>query len=68
VSIKITMMQLRKEPGEYINHQVYKHGQTIVITHCGKEIAQICPIDSTFIDSNGKIHGATPLTYKNSLG
>ena len=42
--MKITMMQLRSEPGEWINHQVYKHGQTVIITHCGKDIAQICPI------------------------
>ena len=63
--IKITMMQLRSEPGEWIYHRVGKHGDTIIITHNGKEIAQICPLVDGVIDSKGKIRGATPLTYKN---
>lgn len=62
--IKITMMELRREPGEWIHHQVWKHGQTILITHCGKNIAIISSIQDTIIDSKGRIHGKTPLTYK----
>ena len=62
--MKVTMMELRKQPGEYIYHQVYKHGQTVIITHSGKEIAQICPLENTIIDKKGKVHGQTPLTYK----
>lgn len=61
--IRITMMELRSEPGEWIYHQVFKHGERIVITHCGKEIAQICPLEITTIKSNGKIHGKMPLTH-----
>jgi len=61
---KISMMQLRREPGEYIYHQVFKHEETIIVTHKGKEIAQICPIETTVIHSNGRIEGKTPLTYR----
>lgn len=60
--ITVTMMKLRSEPGEWIYHQVWKHGETVVITHHGKEIAQICPLDSIVIDSKGR--GVKPLTYK----
>lgn len=60
---RITMMQLRSEPGEYF-HLVYKHGETIIITKAGREIAQICPIDTMVITSNGRSHGEMPITYK----
>ena len=59
--IKITMMQLRAEPGEWI-HQVYKHNETIIITKAGREVCQISPIEMTHILSNGRIKGQTPLT------
>jgi prevent-host-death family protein len=61
--IKITMMQFRREPGEWI-HQVYKHNETIIITKAGREVAQLCPLEDGFIDSKGKAHGAMPLTRK----
>jgi len=64
--MKVTMMELRREPGEWIHHQVWKHGKTVIITHCGKEIAQICPIETTTIDNKGRCHGAVPLTFQNS--
>lgn len=63
--LKITMMQLRSEPGEYI-HQVYKHNETIIITKAGREVAQLCPIDSIKIDSKGN-STIRPLTYKNGM-
>lgn len=63
--IKITMMQFRSEPGEYI-HQVYKHNETIIITKAGREVAQLCPLDNIKIDSKG--HSTIrPLTYKNGM-
>lgn len=55
--MKITMMQLRKEPGEWIHHQVYKHGQTVIITHCGKDIAQICPTKRKETDATDNVQG-----------
>lgn len=61
--IEITMMQLRAEPGEYF-HQVYKHGETIIITKAGRKIAQICPIENTVIDKKGRVKGEIPLTFK----
>ncbi len=56
------MMKLRSKPGEWIYHRVWKHGETITITHHGKEIAQICPVDNIVIDSKGR--GTKPLTYR----
>ena len=61
--IRITMMQFRAEPGEWI-HQVYKHNETIIITKAGREVAQLCPLENGIIHPNGRISGAVPLTYK----
>jgi len=60
--ITITMMQLRKEPGEYIDHLVGRHNETVIITKNGKPIAQLCPLESTTIDSKGRCHGPYPIT------
>ena len=61
---RITMMQLRSEPGEWIHHRVYKHGETIIITHCGKDIVEICPLETTVINSLGECNGQRPLTFQ----
>lgn len=41
---QITMMQLRREPGEYFYRRCFKGGETFVVTYQGKEIAKIVPI------------------------
>lgn len=41
MSKKITMMTLRKSPGEFIYWRVYKNREEFVITHKGKSIAVI---------------------------
>lgn len=63
--IKITMMQFRSGPGEWI-HQVYKHNETIIITKAGKEVAQLCPLENIKIDSKGR-SAIKPLTYGMNL-
>ena len=52
--IQITMMALRKAPGEFIYHRVFKHNEEIEITHKGKPIARIIPTDENWIKSNRK--------------
>lgn len=61
------MMELRSQPGEWIGHQVGKHGETLIVTYQGKDVAQICPLETTVIDSKGKCHGAMPVTFKSPL-
>jgi len=41
---KITMMQLRKEPGEYFYRRCFKGRESFVVTYQGKAIAKIEPI------------------------
>jgi len=41
----ITMMQLRKSPGEYA-HLVYKHGESFLVTNQGRPIFQMVPVKS----------------------
>jgi len=62
VDTEVTMMQLRAQPGEYFYHRVYKHDETIIVTHMGRPIAQICPLDVTEITGDGKIIGPAPIT------
>ena len=49
---RITMMDLRKAPGEFIYHQVYRHNQEIIITHKGKDVAKIIPTDENWLAAN----------------
>lgn len=42
----ITIMAFRKSPGE-VFHEVYKHGETFIITKAGKPICELKPLEST---------------------
>ena len=65
MSKKITMMQFRASPGEFI-HEVSHHGEEFVITRNGKAVAMLvpCELDSTTVLPNGRIIGRKPLTMK----
>jgi len=64
----ITMMELRKSPGEYA-FRVRADGETFVITYQGKPCFKMVPIDDTIIvRSDGTIKGQKPLTMGINLG
>ena len=64
----ITMMDLRKRPGEYA-HQVYKHGESFLVTNQGRPVFKMVPVeDVTTVWPNGSITGPKPLTFREDLG
>lgn len=64
----ITMMQLRKAPGEYA-HLIYKHGESFMVTNQGRPVFKMIPVeDTTVIQSDGIIIGPKPLTFRQKLG
>jgi prevent-host-death family protein len=68
MSETITMMQLRKAPGDYA-HRAYKHGETFIVTSQGRPIFKIVPIDDmTIIKPDGTTVGPKPLTFRQDLG
>lgn len=64
----ITMMQLRKSPGEYA-HQVYKHGESFLVTSQGRPVFKMVPVEETTnILPDGTVRGPKPLTFRQKLG
>jgi prevent-host-death family protein len=64
----ITMMDLRKRPGEYA-HLVYKHGESFLVTSQGRPVFKMVPVEEvTVIKSDGTITGPKPLTFRRNLG
>lgn len=64
----ITMMQLRKAPGEYA-HRCYKHGESFIVTSQGRPVFKMIPIDDMIIvRSDGTALGPKPLTFREDLG
>lgn len=67
---KITMMELRSQPGEVIDS--VSHGMVVDIEKSGKLVATLSPPaeseDTTTIHPNGTISGAVPLTFRRNLG
>ncbi len=64
----ITMMQLRKSPGEYA-HLVYKHGESFLVTSQGRPVFRMVPVeDATVIRPDGTVIGPKPLTFRTNLG
>ena len=63
----ITMTEFRKRPGEYA-HEVYKHGESFLVTNQGKPWFKIMSIeDATIVKSDGTIVGPLPLTFRKNL-
>jgi len=64
----ITMMDLRKSPGEFC-HLVSRHGESFLVTSQGKPVFKMVPVeDVTIIKSDGTITGTKPLTFRQKLG
>lgn len=64
----ITMMDLRKSPGEYA-HLVYKHGESFLVTNQGRPVFKMVPVEEgIIIKSDGEIIGEKPLTFRLNLG
>jgi prevent-host-death family protein len=61
----ITMMELRKSPGDVIER--VERGMEVTITKNGRSVAVLVPT-ATVIKSNGTFIGAKPLTFKLNLG
>ncbi len=62
----LTMSEFRREPGERIL-DVYRDGQSFLLTKAGKPVAQLLPVD-TIIEADGTIRGERPLTMGLNLG
>lgn len=64
----ITMMQLRREPGEY-SHAVRRYRESFLVTYQGKPAFKMVPVEEiTVINSDGTVVGPKPLTFKQKLG
>ena len=64
----ITMMQLRKSPGEF-SHLVSRHGETFLVTSGGKPVFKLVPVtEVTTIHTNGSVTRPKPLTFREDLG
>ena len=64
----ITMMDLRKRPGEYA-HLVYKHNESFLVTSQGRPMFKMVPVEEvTIIRPDGSISGPKPLTFGKKLG
>lgn len=66
---KLTMMELRAQPGEAIDRA--SHGMVIEIEKNGKVVAVLAPSapnDTTIIHPNGTISGPMPVTFRRNLG
>ncbi len=63
----ITMMDLRKRPGEYA-HEVYKHGESFLVTNQGRPVFKMVPVeDTTRILPDGTFSGPKPLMLISNL-
>lgn len=64
----ITMMDLRKSPGEFA-HQVHKHGESFLVTSQGRPVFKMVPVsDVTVVRRDGTFEGPKPLTFRENLG
>lgn len=66
---KITMMELRSQPGEVLR-AVEVDRRTITITKHGHVAAKLAPAteEPTVIHPDGSIEGEMPITFRRDLG
>jgi prevent-host-death family protein len=66
----VSMMELRSEPGNVIDH--VSKGMRVHIEKNGKRLGTIIPAEengeSTTINRDGTINGTIPLTFRRNLG
>lgn len=64
----ITMMALRKSPGEFA-FRVRADGESFLVTYQGKPCFKMVPVsDVTRIRPDGSFTGPKPLTFREKLG
>lgn len=64
----ITMMDLRKSPGEYA-HLVSRHGESFIVTSQGRPVFKMVPVEEmTIVHPDGTFSGPKPLTFREKLG
>lgn len=65
----LTMSEFRREPGERIR-DVYREGDSFLITKQGKPVAKLIPLhsDTIVIEKDGTIRGGRPLTAGLNIG
>lgn len=68
VPAKITMMELRSQPGEVLR-AVEVDGREITITKNGHDAAKLVPAgDTTIVHPDGTFEGPLPITFRRNLG
>lgn len=64
----ITMMALRKSPGEFA-FRVRADGESFLVTYQGKPAFKMVPVeDVTRVRPDGSFKGPKPLTFREKLG
>lgn len=66
---KVSMMELRSQPGELIDR--VSHGMTVTVEKNGRSVAILSPSDpneDTVVRSDGSFSGPVPLTFRRNLG
>lgn len=65
---RITMTQLRSQPGEVLRAVEYD-GREITITKNGHDAARLVPSDDVcIVHPDGSFSGALPVTFRRNLG
>lgn len=64
----ISMTELRSEPGERVI-DIIRDRESFLLTKAGKPVARLLPVDDDIvIESDGRIKGEVPMTFRKDLG